>query len=229
MVSSVNYINSRKLSYGRPQALLWSENSGTIVDDFYVPIGFEIGANAPENTNISLLDQFMILSDDNRQPLSFTNNRIESRKRMINGRMRSYYTADKLSLDVSWNRLPSRSFSTYPGFDEDGRPVNLITEEAGQKISPSGSPYAKDQQYTTDGGAGGVEILNWYQNHPGSFWVFLAYDNYVNFNDTEDPYSHLKKYNQVVEMFISDFSYTVEKRGIENYDFWNISLSLEEV
>lgn len=229
MSNNINYLAGRKRSLGRPQAMLWSENPGTIIDDFYVPIGFEIGANAPENVSASLLDQFIVLSDDNRGPLSFSNNRIESRKRMINGRMRSYYTADKLTLSVSWNRLPSRSFSTYPGFDENGRPLELITELNGANITPSGSPYLQDQQYTTDGGAGGVAVLDWYQSHPGSFWVFLAYDNYVNFKETEDPYSHLKKYNQVVEMFVSDFSYTVEKRGKDNFDFWDISLTLEEV
>jgi hypothetical protein len=229
MSNNITYLSGRKRSFARPQAILWSENSGTIVDDFYVPIGYEVGAQVPSDTNISLIDQFLVLSDDNRQPLSFTNQRIESRKRMINGRMRSYYTADKLSLNVSWNRLPSRSFSQYPGFDENGKPLFPITEFQGSSVQPSGSPYNKDQQYTTDGGAGGVEVLEWYQNHPGSFWVFLSYDNYANFKETEDPYSHLKKYNQVIEMFISDFGYNVEKRGQNNYDFWDINLTLEEV
>jgi hypothetical protein len=228
-MSNETYLAGRKRSFGRPQAMLWSENSGTIVDDFYVPIGYEIGASAPPETSLRLLNQFLILSDDNREPLAFSNERIESRKRMINGRMRSYYVADKLSLDVSWQRLPSRSFSMYPGFDENGKPLGIAEESEGLRLQPSGSPYGKDQQYTTDGGAGGVEILDWHQNHPGSFWVFLAYDNYSNFKETEDPYSHLKKYNQVIEMFVSDFSYTVEKRGTNNYDFWNISVSLEEV
>jgi hypothetical protein len=246
MTNNVNYLDGRKRSYGRPQAILWSENPGVVLDNFYVPLGFEVGASIPEGTDAALVDQFLILSDDNRSPLSFSNNRIESRQRMINGRMRSYYTADKLTLNVSWQRLPSRSFSTYPGFDENGKPLELVKEitfdeddnavefvenppGTGVKIIPSGSPYYKDQQYTTDGGAGGVEVLDWYNNHPNSFWVFLAYDNYSNFQNTEDPYSHLKKYNQVVEMFISDFSYTVDKRGTGNYDFWDISLSLEEV
>jgi hypothetical protein len=240
MTNNIQYLDGRKRSYARPQAMLWSKSQGVIVDESYVPLGFEIGATAPEGTSIALLDQFLVLSDDNRSPLSFTNNRIESRQRMISGRMRSYYTADKLALSVSWTMLPSRSFSTYPGFDENGNPINLVDRlvfdndnsdagDTGISISSSGSPFYKDQQYTTDGGAGGVEILNWYNNNPGSFWVFLAYDNYTNFENTEDPYSHLKKYNQVIEMFIADFSYSVEKRGIGNHDLWDISLSLEEV
>jgi hypothetical protein len=42
-------------------------------------------------------------------------------------------------------------------------------------------------------------------------------------------YNKLGRYNQVIEMYISDFSYTVNKRGGTNFDFWDISVSLEEV
>ena len=79
-----------------------------------------------------------------------------------------------------------------------------------------------------DAGAGGVEMLDWYENHKGSFWVFLAYDRKGIFKGTPEPYDHLQQYNQLIEMFISDFSYSVEKRGT-NFDFWNVSISLEEV
>jgi hypothetical protein len=81
--------------------------------------------------------------------------------------------------------------------------------------------------YTADGGAGGVELLNWYENHTGSFWVFLSYDRYDNFASAETKYNNLSIYSDVIEVFFSDFSYSVEKRG-QSFDFWNISLSLEE-
>jgi hypothetical protein len=84
-------------------------------------------------------------------------------------------------------------------------------------------------EYTSDGGAGGVDILDWYETHKGPFWMFLAYDKYTNFDNTEDPYAHLNKYNQVIQVYISDFSYTVVKRGATNHDLWNISVTLEEV
>jgi DNA repair protein RadA/Sms len=45
---------------------LWSENAGTLQSGVYVPTGYEIGADAPEGADAALLDQFMILSDDNR-------------------------------------------------------------------------------------------------------------------------------------------------------------------
>ena len=128
---------------------------------------------------------------------------------MINGRMRSYHIADKITLNTNWNLIPSRSHDDIPTF-------NTATG-----ISPNKS-------YTTDGGAGGADMLEWYNSHKGSFWVFLAYDNKGAFKTTAEPYDHLAQYNQVVEMFISDFSYSVEKRGTK-FDFWNVSISLEEV
>jgi hypothetical protein len=207
--------------YQRPQAILFSENSGYISDGNIIPVGYEIGTD--EETVVdesSPLNSFLILSDDNRKTLDFGSIRIEKRERMINGRMRSYHIADKVTLSVSWDMLPSRSFSLFPDFNAiSGRSANVS----------SGKPGSEDTSYTTDGGAGGVEILDWYNQHKGSFWVFLAYDNYKNFGDSESAYSKLGTYNDVVEMFITDFSYSVVKRGGSNHDLWNISISLEEV
>jgi hypothetical protein len=208
--------------YARPQGMLWSENPGTLQNGLYIPTGYEIGADAPEDADPALLDQFIILSDDNRDPLEFSIERIENRQRMINGRMRSHHIADKLSLSTSWNLLPSRSYAVNPNFNDNDGP------NFGKSAL-----RATSLEYTTDGGAGGVELLDWYKNHTGPFWVFLAYDNYKKFGPEEGnanaAYGHLSQYNEVIEMFISDFSYSVEKRGGTNFDFWNISVTLEEV
>jgi hypothetical protein len=207
------YMSGRK-KYQRPQAMLWSENSGTLVNGIYLPNGYEIGSTTGSETDESTFNQFLILSDDNRQPIDFKPTRIEKRERMINGRMRSYHVADKLTISTSWNMLPSRSFALTPEFN----PSN-------------GKPLVKEKnslEYTSDGGAGGVELLDWYENHQGSFWVYLAYDKYSNFGKDDADYGHLGQYNQLVEMFFSDFSYSVQKRGGSNHDFWNISVTLEE-
>lgn len=218
-MATAGYMAGRK-KYTRPQAMLWSENSGTLVNGLYIPNGLEVNGNPGSITDLTQYNQFLILSDDNRSALDFTPIRIEKRERMINGRMRSYHIADKLSLSTSWQMLPSRSFYTTPNFN----PTTGLPE-----VSGFGHPSQLDEQYTTDGGAGGVEILDWYQNHKGSFWVYLAYDKYTNFPEGEGAYGHLQQYNQLIEMFISDFNYTVVKRGGNNYDFWNISVTLEEV
>lgn len=203
------YLTGRK-RYTRPQGILWSNNAGTLSNGLYVPNGIEVGANTAE-TDPDLLDQFIILSDHNRGEMQFNNQRIEQRQRTINGRMRSYHIADKLSINFSYNNLPSRGFWLNPDFDSNGKPIY----------------NSNDQKFTTDGGAGGVEILDWYEKHQGSFWCYLAYDKYSVFGKDDSAYAHLPQYNQLVEVFFSDFSYTVNRRG-NNFDFWNISITLEE-
>jgi hypothetical protein len=202
------YMQSRK-KYNRPSGMLWSENSGTLINGLYIPYGLEVGADATDEPDETLVDQFLMLTDDNRTPLDFSDERIEKRERMINGRMRSYHTADKMKLSTSWSLIPSRSHADVPAFDP------------ATGLSPVKS-------YTTDGGAGGADMLEWYDGHKGSFWVFLAYDRKGIFKGTEAPYDHLQQYNQLVEMFISSFSYSVEKRGTK-FDYWNVSVTLEEV
>lgn len=214
------YMTGRR-KYTRPQAIMFSENPGVVNLGMRVPVGYEVGSDTDE-TDASLLNQFLILTDDNRQPIDFKIIRIEKRERMINGRMRSHHITDKRSFSVSWSMVPSRAFSSKANFDTT----------TGSRIgSVSGSPAAADTSYTTDGGAGGVEIKDWYDSHPGSFWVFLAYDNYkeLGFNDPVTLANTLQRYNEVIEMYITDFSYSVQKRGGSNYDFWNISMTLEEV
>ena len=108
-MATAAYLTGRK-RFQRPQAILWSENAGTLVDGLYVPNGYEVGADVPEETDPSLIDQFLILSDHNRGEISFQPQRIEQRQRTINGRMRSYHIADKLSISWTWSNLPSRAF-----------------------------------------------------------------------------------------------------------------------
>lgn len=211
-MATSGYLIGRK-KYSRPQAILWSENSGTLTSEgLYVPTGQEIGATSTLTSGGR--DKFLILSDHNRSEISFAQERIENRKRTINGRMRSYHIADKLQINWSWENLPSRSYYQYADFDSEGN-------------SPSSGNNS--QEHTVDGGAGGVEILNWYENHKGPFWMFLAYDKYRNFGNNNSAFGHLGQYNQIIEVYFSDFNYTVTKRGQMTYDFWNISVSLEEV
>ena len=228
-MASGEYLTGRR-KYRRPQAMLWSENDGTLIEYpessgsyIHVPVGYEIGADT-DSVDPDELNQFLILSDDNRQPIDFSIDRIENRQRMINGRMRSYHIADKRRISVSWDNLPSRSYYTTPDFNTD-----IEDDLVGKSLyyNQSGLKSSADLQYTTDGGAGGVELLDWYNTHTGSFFVYLSYDNYKNFSTS--PYQHLQEYNEVIEVFFSDFSYSIVKRGGSNYDFWSITAVLEEV
>ena len=192
----------------RPQAILLSDNAGTLDSGKYVPNGTE-------------WEDFIILTDGNRGEVSMSQQRIEARQRMVNGNMRSYWTADKLNLSTSWTRVPSRAYSASVDFNQStGQIINDPVDYS---------------MYTVDGGAGGVDILNWYENHSGPFYVFLAYDKF-RVNGIEN-FNRLNGYNQVLKMYFSAFDYSIEKRGgawssggtATGFDFWNISMSLEEV
>jgi hypothetical protein len=212
MVSSA-YLNSRK-KWIRPQAIIFSNNSDGIING--VP---QISGTERED--------FIILSDHNRGDISFSANRLESRKRMVNGHMRSYHIADKINISFSYNLLPSRSYSKDPEFNANGVQTtdSLVP---GTPINPSLFPAQNTLiEYTADGGAGGAELLDWYENNTGSFYMFLSYDKPQNFSS--NIYQNLDKYSDVLEVFVSDFSYNVIKRGGTNHDLWDISISLEEV
>jgi len=218
-MASEQYIVGRK-KYTRPQAILWADNPGVFIDGFHLPLGQEIGAS--ENLTAGGINRFLILSDHNRSEISFNSERIEKRERTINGRMRSYHIADKLIINVSWNMLPSRGHKYLPKFNANGESLSP------RQVNNEGAPIVIDE-YTADGGAGGVEILDWYENNKSSFWMYLAYDKYKNFGEDDNSFNNLDRYNQVVEVYFSDFNYTVVKRGKSNHDLWNISATLEEV
>ena len=207
-MATSTYMTNR-VKWQRPQAILFSNNSGTLSNGLYIPTGDEG-------------EDFIILSDHNRQPISMSKQRIETRNRMINGTMRSYHTADKINLSTSWNRLPSRAYSSNPEY--------AVGElEQTEVFSPQGKFKGYNpEEYTADGGAGGADLLDWYDNHAGPFWVFLSYDSLGEGN--------LNRYTQVLQMYFAGFDYDVEKRGqawssgtASGFDMWQISMSLEQV
>ena len=180
---------SERMEYSKPQALLLCDGYST-ASGFYIPDGVEY-------------TDFIILSDHSRSDIDVSQERIENRKRMIHGRMRSYWIADKITIKTSWEMLPSRAFDQTPAFDPD----------TGQQTTPDIITY------TVDGGAGGLEMLQWYNSHTGSFYALLAYDG-------GNMYGRTDRYVKVVKVFIADFSHAVVRRG--ETDFWDVSLALEE-
>jgi hypothetical protein len=211
---NANYMTGRKKYPGRPQGMLWADDFAVLDNDFLVPPGFEKYSDLSQVGDVTG-NSFIILSDHNRQPIEFVNNRIEQRKRMANGMMRSYYVDDKISINASWQNLPSRSHFRRPNFNQN---TGL-------------SPYSNinNEEFTADGGAGGAEMLRWYYDHPGPFWVYLSYDRFTTFGTDDAAYQNLNKYSQIVQMYIAVFDYSVVKRGSTNYDMWDINVSLEEV
>lgn len=194
-MASSTYMSGR-FEYARPQAIVWSDGY-EINNGVYVPSGVEF-------------QNFIILSDHNRSEIEIRKQRIENKKRMINGTMRSYHIADKLEFSFSWQMLPSRAFNKDPVFNSVGQPT-----------------AANLEQYTADNGAGGVDLNVWYQEHNSPFHMLLSYDNYDNFSSNK--YNRLREYSQVVQVYFSSFDMSIVKRGGTNHDLWNVSVSLEEV
>lgn len=187
-MASAAYLEGRRY-YSKPQAIIWTD-AYVSSSGFYIPDGYEFS-------------DFLILSDHNRGPIQVGQERIENRKRMINGTMRSYVVATKRRYSLSWDMLPSRAFDDIP------------------TINSSGSVTAGGTMHTADGGAGGWDLKNWYDIRTGPFYMLLSYDN------TTDKYGDYSGYIDAVHVYFANFEHTVVKRGIT--DFWNISVELEEV
>jgi len=169
----------------------------TDVPNNYGPVAVRvIGGNAaPDSGTITLTNQdFYYLTDDNRSELSISSERIEYRKRMINGRMRSYHVADKKTFSVSWDDL--------------------------ETLNTSVSEYL--QKNTNKNIASAKEMVEWYNNHNGSFYLTLVYDA-PNSNRNIDVKYRLEYY----EVFFQDFSYAIKYRGADK-DIWNINMVLVE-
>jgi hypothetical protein len=247
MTDNSAYMLGRK-KWSRPQAMVWCDMYTVNENGKLLPTGNEVGSDVLNSSTANLNELFIVVSDHNRSPINITNQRIEQRQRMANGTMRSFFIADKLTIDTSWTMLPSRGFKDYPNFnstdtnerpdiDNSGKPELMAQPYSGGAevpALPSGSKFYPQEQYTADGGAGGGEMLEWYENHTGPFWVLLSYDKYSNFGkDAEgsdnDARQKLGQYSDVKQMYISNFNYSVVKRGGNNFDMWDISVTLEEV
>lgn len=210
-MASSSYMSGR-VKWSRPQALLFANNSGTLaVGGRYVPNGNE-------------WEDFIILSDHNRESISVSNQRIETRNRMVNGTMRSYHTADKINVQTSWSRLPSRAYSATPSYLEGELIQTNVYGGPGNTSYRGKNP----EEYTVDGGAGGSDLLEWYEKNTGPFWVYFSYD--------KTGSGTLNRYTNILQMYFSGFDYDIEKRGnawssgtANGFDLWNISMSLEQV
>jgi len=214
----INYVAGRK-KYARPQGIAFTEAYNQS-DSGLIPAGFEVNSSQTDN-----LETFLILSDHNRGAIDISPKRIETRERMINGRMRSYHIDDKKMIRLSWQNLPSRSYAVSPEFA-----ISDVFDGETQTIFAGKSSFYNDrEEYTVDGGAGGADIKEWYDQHVGSFYVLLAYDNLQERAGANGgKYARLGEYTEALEMYISDFSFNVDKRGATTHDLWSVSISLEE-
>jgi hypothetical protein len=165
-----------------------------IEPDVFPVVGTTSTAKVTDLSKWDLGTNYLYISDNNRSELAVSFERIEYKQRMINGTMRSYHVADKKNFSTSWEKLPSRK-----------------TEVTEYDAS------------TRNKFAGGQEMLKWYEEHTGDFWMLLVYDY-----DPSMQKAGAKKNIEKVNVFFENFSYNVLERGFD-LDLWNIDLSLVEV
>lgn len=198
---------ANRWEYSRPNLITLSNNQGRYFVDGDLKVWLPEGSEGTD---------FVFLSDHNRSSAPFETDRIGTRKRMIDGKMRAYHIADKLSLNLSWDDIPSRAYSSLGGYADWAANPNACAK------------------FTVDGGAGGLEMLKWYDAHKGSMWAFFSFDNVYTPVASDTVF---RGYGRVYEVMITDFSYDVSRRsggyrvGMDTYsiDLWNVSMSLEEV
>ena len=148
----------------------------------YLPVG-----------SLIYLNTTIKLSEHNRQPVSIQHNRIEKTQRMSNGTLRKFFVADKKSINVSWNILPS--FSTF----------------------------------TVDGGYGAMDIRSFYDGTAAK--ASGALSGRSNFDVTLSYGGTTQTFN----MIFTSCSFEVVKRNVKQIsgdtaqEFWNVSLSMDEV
>lgn len=196
----------------RPQAMVWANNEGYVGTS-----GYDTGTAYPFGAEG---EDFIITSDHNRSSISIDKMRIENKQRMVNGNMRSYWTDDKVTINCSWNLLPSRAYQKEQVVLSADPPISRFSQAPYQQFPPN-------SEYTADGGAGAVDMLTWYNETHGPFWVFLSYDNFSAYETNPDKWEQFARYGDRYHVFFNSFNYSIEKRGL--YDMWNVSVTLEEV
>jgi len=167
-------------------------------------------AEPPVLSGTDLTGDFKYLTDDNRSPIEISPERIEYRQRMINGRMRSYHIADKNTYSLDWSSIPSRAINP------NTTSLDFISERY-----YNGSTEVNPNYLAAD------DMLEWYEDHTGEFYLILCYDRVHAMGTGNDRYQKLTRASEVVPVFFQDFSYSVIKRGQYN-DLWSVSMSLVE-
>lgn len=142
---------------------------------------------------------FEKLSDHNRSSLSEDVDRIENKKRMVDGTLRRYSVVKKRTWSCSWDMLPSSNAIVGSLKTADGGMAGEDLERIARDIN------VPMRMVLRRGSARGVTAPT-----P---------------TDAQLPFQDANFY--IVNVMIADFSKEIVKRG--KVDFWNVSLTLEEV
>lgn len=139
------------------------------------------------------------ITDHGRQPLSMNTERIGFDKRMADGTLRRQHVGVKRSWQVTWNDIPS---------------TNTVA----------------NSYKTVDGGWSGEQIEDFYYTTPGKFRLVLKRGSAINLstpNPAESALPYVDQNFYICNVMLTEFSKEVRKRG--KVDFWNLTVTLEEV
>jgi hypothetical protein len=151
-------------------------------------------------TNTIMLWAGTKVTDHGRSPLQQETNRIGADKRMHDGTLRRQNINLKRTWTVSWENLPS---------------TNSVT--GGYK--------------TADGGMAGEDIEDFYRSTPGKFRLVLKRGSASGLSVPSGASSAGVSFEDDnfygADVMFTEFSKEVTKRGA--VDFWNVSVTMEEV
>lgn len=155
----------------------------------YLPLGSLLYVD----TSSTSTPTWAALSEHNRQPVSISQNRIQSVTRMSNGTLRKFFIADKKEFSTSWTMLPSFS------------------------------------NMTLDSGYGALDLKSYFEGSKGrgTFKLKIVYGK----NQTS-PYASRE---EIFTVSFASCSFELVKRNVKSIstdpaqEFWNVSVSLEEV
>lgn len=155
------------------------------------------------------------LTEHNRQEAAISTEILGNSRRSVTGSMRAYVVANKKTFSFSWNLVPADYAHTVDG----------------QLVPTSNAIY----------GMGGNDMLNYYETYYNkSIYLYVV-------NRTATRTSGLTQANintdlsaansagERYRVLFKSFSYDIVKRNVKTSpslsatDFWNVSMSLEEV
>ena len=158
---------------------------------------------------------YFMLSDHSRQPLSISNEKVESAVRMANGLTRKYIVSNKNTFSLNWDNLPSSAYATV----DNGAGAANLELFYDLNYNSTVTVYLFRDSPSLGGGSplsSGLSILN---TAGGKI--------------TTMPTASATA--EILTMYIDSYSAAINKRYYGGgtlakgyYDLWNVSMTLKE-
>jgi hypothetical protein len=176
-------------------------------------VNFSPAATGNITGTITFSTTWQKLTDHNREPISISQELIESQARMANGRMRKYVVTQKSTISVSWNYVPSFNF---------------------KRNSSNGLFLTGDEnQLTADGNVSAAWLESFYQNN-SKLPIYLKLISSEYTTDTalgalpSGTIATAQTGSKTYNVFMNNFSKTIINRT-QISDYVNMSIDFTEI